>query len=979
MKLHQLFFIFCIIISSAANAQGKYEWKQAASGGYTYRYVTNDPMRARFYTLKNGLLVILSPNHKEPRISFRIPVRTGSNNDPKDHTGLAHYLEHLLFKGTDKFGSLDWASEKNYLDQIDELYEQYNSTSDVDNRKTIYHKIDSVSGLASRYSIANEYMRMMSSIGSQATNAHTSLEETVYDEDIPSNAVDKLLAVQAERFRSPVFRIFHTELEAVYEEKNRALDNDAWKIQDAMHDLLFPTHNYGRQTTIGTIEHLKNPSLKAIREYYNKYYVPNNMAIVMAGDFEPDQLIRKIDSTFSYMKPGTLQEYQGPKEEPVKGPIVKNIYGPSAETMRLVYRLNGAGSREAMLANLASSILSNGKAGLLDLNINKQQKALGAGAGIYQYKDYGLFILLASPRQDQTLEQVKDLLLEQIEMLKKGSFDESLIKAIVSNYNLSELQAIENNTYRTQDLVEEFIHNRAQDWNREVALLDEMGKVSKKEIVEFANGFFGKDNYVVIYKRKGTDTTIVKVEKPPITPVQTNAGKTSPFVEAFVKQPLPPIKPVWLDFNKDIQKGKAGNADILYIPNKENSLYSLYYYFNMGSFNNKLLPLAMQYLQYLGTDKYTAEEITKQFYNLATSFNVSSTNEETYVSINGLQENFEKGTNLFEHLIQNCKPDVAALEALKDRLLKSRANNKLNKQIISTAMRNYALYGSQNPFNYTLSDEEIKKLNAAELVNILHTLMNYGHDILYYGPQSLPALKTGIQKIHKMPAAWTSTPAAKKFERIKQTVNQVMFTDYDAVQAEVFWAKTLQPYQPGQEALSDLYSAYFGNGMGSLVFQVIRGSKALAYSTYAAVLPPAKKDDHFYFTAYVGAQADKLNEAINGMNALINDSLPYNSQDFENARKGLLKDIETQRITKEGIIFAYLRTKKKGVDYDLRKEIYDRLNKMTISDISRYHQQELAGKPFTYSVIASEKNISMDDLAKYGEVKKLDLKTLFGY
>ena len=185
-------------------------------------------------------------------------VRAGSNTDPRNSTGLAHYLEHLLFKGTDRFGTLDYAKEKPLLDKIESLYEKYHATTDPAKRKEIYAQIDKTSGEASNYSIANEYDKMMKSIGGQSTNAHTWYEETVYNEDLPSNATDKFLALQAERFRNPVFRIFHTELEAVYEEKNRGLDNDSWKISEKMNDLLYPTHNYGQQTTIGTIEHLKN-------------------------------------------------------------------------------------------------------------------------------------------------------------------------------------------------------------------------------------------------------------------------------------------------------------------------------------------------------------------------------------------------------------------------------------------------------------------------------------------------------------------------------------------------------------------------------------------------------------------------------------------------------------------------------------------------------------------------------------------------
>lgn len=979
MKLMKLFFVVLLATSiQCVSAQKTYEWKEATAAGYTYKYVSNDPIHARFYTLKNGLTVALSVNKTEPRITVKIPVRTGSNNDPKDHTGLAHYLEHLLFKGTDKFGSLDWANEKPLLDKIDGLYEQYNKTTDPAKRKEIYATIDKTSGEAAKFSIANEYDNMMKAMGGQGSNAHTFVEETVYEEDIPSNAVEKFLDVQAERFRNPILRIFHTELEAVYEEKNRGLDNDGNKMQEAMFYNLFPTHNYGQQTTIGTIEHLKNPSITAIRDYYYKYYVPNNMAIVMSGDLDPDKLIKMIDEKFSYMKTKAVDEYKPAPEKPLIGPIVKDIYGPSAENMRILYRTAAAGTHEAMLADLLSSVLSNGKAGLLDLNLNKQQKVLGANAGTIEFKDYGVFIVSASPKQGQTLEEVKDLLMAQLAIVKKGEFDESLLKAIVANAKLSQLQGLENNNNRASALMDQFIKNKDLGWNKNVAELDEMAKISKKELVDFANRFLDDKNYVLLYKRKGEDKSIVKVEKPAITPVETNPTKQSAFVKMINEKPLLPGQPLWLDFTKDFQKAKLGNADIFHVINKDNSLTRMYYRFSMGSWNNKVLPLALQYLQFLGTDKYTAEQISKEFYNLACNFTANAATEESTVSISGLQDNFGKAVELFEHLIRNCKPDETALEGLKNRLLRTRANTKLNKNAIMAALRSYGTYGANNPTNYALSNDEIKNLKANDLVDMLHALLNYQHKIIYYGPMPLTDFTAGIQKWHSIPASWTTTAPAVKFPRATQISNEVLFADYDMVQAEIFWVRNLEAYDAKKEAGIDLFNTYFGSGIGSIVFKVIRESKALAYSTQASMLKPVKKEDNFSFIAYVGSQADKLNDAVNGMNELLND-MPETKQTFEDSRKGTLKDYETDRITKENIVFNYLSLQKKGIDHDLRKDIYEQMKAMTFEDIKQLHDSELKNKPYTYCIVASEKKINVDDLKKYGEVKKLSLEQLFGY
>jgi predicted Zn-dependent peptidase len=959
-------------------AQNKHIWQNSTSSGYGYKTVTGDPIKARFYTLKNGLTVILSANKKEPRIAFQIAVRAGSNTDPADHTGLAHYLEHLLFKGTDKFGSLNWATEKPLLDRIDQLYEQYNNTTDAAKRKEIYKEIDRVSGEAAKFSIANEYDKMMSAIGSQGTNAHTWYEETVYEEDIPANAVEKFLDVQAERFRNPILRIFHTELEAVYEEKNRGLDNDAWKVNEIGWANVFPTHNYGQQTTIGTIEHLKNPSLIAIRNFYNKYYVPNNMALVLSGDFNPDEIIKLIDTKFGFMKAKPFQEYIGPKEAPIKGPIVKEVFGPSAESVRLFFRSNGVNTREALLTNLVTKILSNGKAGLMDLNLNKQQKLQSSGVGLTQVKDYGVVEVFAAPKQGQSLDEAKLLVLEQIDILKKGQFDETLIQAIAANAKLNVQQNLEENAFRVGDLVDAYIKHKGNNWNQNVSFNDDLSTITKKELVDFANRFFTSDNYVIVYKRKGEDKNIVKVEKPSITPVETNPDKQSSYVKEFIAKPQAKLSPVWLDYNKQIQKEKMGTTTILYTPNLTNSIFRMYYRFPMGTWNSKTLGIALQYLQFLGNDKYSSEDISKQFYNLACSFSAGAGAEETTITLTGLQQNFEKATTLLESLVRNCKPDEAALTGLKNRLSKARANSKLNKGAIANALNNYAIYGSNNPFNYTLSDAELTALKAEDLVKQLHDLFNYTHTVLYYGSSTLPSITASLKAIHPPSATPLLIPAAAIFNRTVQRKNEVLFANYDMVQAEIYWARNLNPYNPKEEAVMNAFNGFFGNGMGNIVFQTIRESKALAYSTYAAMQAPSKKDGQFSAVAYVGTQADKLNESIISMNELLN-VLPMNDQNFSNSMKSMLKDVETERIDKDRILLSYLAAQKKGWDEDPRKTYYAAYQALKPEDLVQYHSNNLSNKFYTYYIVASEKRVKEEDLAKYGEVKKLGLTELFGY
>ena len=964
-----------VLVSVVAFAQNQFQWKEASSGGYTYKYVTNDPAKARFYTLKNGLTVILSPTNKDPRIQAYVAIKAGSKTDPATNTGLAHYLEHMLFKGTDKYGSLDWSKEKVELEKIDALYEQYNSTKDEVQRKAIYKKIDSVSGVAAKYAIANEYDKMMSAMGAQGTNAFTSFEQTVYTDDVPSASLDKYLAVQAERFRNPVLRIFHTELEAVYEEKNRTLDNDGRKVSEALFSNLFQKHNYGLQTTIGTVEHLKNPSLIEIRKYFNKYYVPNNMGIILSGDFNPDEVIAKVDKAFSYMQPKPFDKYTFQPEDAITAPIVKEIVGPDAENLTIGYRLPGNKDKDALLADLVGQILTNGRAGLLDLNLVKKQKLLRASAFTYSLIDYGILYLSAAPTSGQSLEDVKALVLNEIENLKKGNFDDQLITSIINNIKKNKIYETEKYGDRASVLMDAFTSEL--DWRDQVAYVNDLSKIKKEDIVAFANKYFG-DNYVAVLKRKGESPATVKIEKPSITPVETNPDKQSSFVKTINEMPATAAKPVFLDYKKDIQKSKLGKAEVLYVPNKDNDIFRLSYRYKIGSLNDKKQSLASQYIQFLGTDKMTAEEISKAFYKIACSFNVSTGEEYTTVNIEGLQENFENAVKLYEEVVNNVKADDKALAALKARLNKARKDAKANKGAILQGLTSYALYGSENKFNNVLTNEELNAVTAQELVDRIKNLNNYEQTVIYYGPTPVYNVVSQLKTLHQVPANFAVAAPAKTFKQEVPAKNQVLFADYDMVQAETRWIRNTETYNPEKTTMVNVFNNYFGGGMGSLVFQTIRESKALAYSTYGYYVQPQKKDQDYYLLGYVGSQADKFNDATVAMNELLT-KMPELPKNLELAKNQVKKDIQTERITQDGIIYNYLNAKNLGLNDDIRKKMYETVDKITMADVKKFHQNYFSGKPYTYAIVASEKRVSMDDMKKLGEVKKLSLEEIFGY
>ncbi|MDR1583644.1 MAG: insulinase family protein, partial [Prevotellaceae bacterium] len=626
---------------------------------YKYETIKGDPLNARIYTLDNGLKVYLAINKNRPRIQTYIGVRVGGKNDPAETTGLAHYFEHLMFKGSQKFGTSNYEIEKPLLDKIEELFEVYRKTTDENKRKVLYAQIDSVSQEAAKIAIPNEYDKLMNSIGSQGTNAFTSYDVTAYVENIPSNQIENWAEVEADRFTNPVIRLFHTELETVYEEYNMSLTRDSRKVFDTILAALFPHHPYGKQTILGTQDHLKNPSITNIKKYFDTYYVPNNMAICMAGDLNPDKTIKIIDKYFGKLVNKNVPELKTMPEQPVTAPIIKEVVGLEAENIMIAYRLPGANSKDAAILEFVDYILTNGDAGLIDLNLVQKQKLLRGGSSADALADYSIFILSGTPKEGQSLDEVRNLLLGQVELLKKGEFEDWLLEAVINNFRLAKYYQQQESDYAAYMFLHSFVNQL--DWADMVGTVDFQSKLTKQDVIDFCNKYFN-DNYVVVYKKQDMPEQ-KKIDKPQITPIPTNRDNESAFLAEYKTREVSSIEPVYVDYDKDMSKLKSKSGiEILYKQNTTNPLFSMNYVFEMGNNNDKLLGTAFSYLDYLGTSKHSAEEIKSEFFKIACSFGVSASNDRVYASISGLSDNFEKALALLEERLADAVVDVQAWE-----------------------------------------------------------------------------------------------------------------------------------------------------------------------------------------------------------------------------------------------------------------------------------------------------------------------------
>lgn len=966
-KLLVSLLLVCLIFPITLSAQKKYD----------YVSYSHDAMNVRIYTLDNGLKVFLSVYKDAPRIQCLIPVRVGSKNDPAETTGLAHYLEHLMFKGTPNFGTTNYEAEKPLLDEVERLFEVYRHERGQHERDSIYHLIDSISYVASGYAIPNEYDKMMKYIGSQGTNAATSNDYTMYIENIPSNQLENWAAIQVDRFLHPVIRIFHTELEAVYEEKNNSLASDSRKANETMLAALFPHHPYGQQTTLGRIEHLKNPSITNIKKFFDTYYVPNNMAVCLAGDFDYDEAIAIVDKYFGQLKPKDVPHYHIVKEEPITSPIVREVVGHEAEFVTVSFRMDMKGNDKAQYTlDLLGDILSNGKCGLMDINLNQNHKVNRASAYPYTLSDNTAFVLSGRPNANQSLEEVKELLLNQLEMLKNGEFDESLLAAALNNYKISEMRTLQSNNGRARKLAHCFEYDI--DWYYASQEMEMYSKVTKQDIVDMANKYFKDNNYVVVYKRQGEPLDVEKVTKPAITAIQVNRDAESEFFKSVKERPVKPIEPVFVDFKDCITFDNYKDVPIDYLHNDEDETFTLRFVFPIGELNEIKLPYAVRYLNNLGTDKMDVEAIKTQFYTLGCNYNISCSDEETSVTLTGLADNMGKALKLMMDVLKNAKSDEVALKNTKDDILLQRKNAKSSQSNVMNCLRSYCEYGP-NLVKYQLSNDAISSLSSDDLLSTMRSLLLYKPEILYYGPTSVKALKKQLKANYKLPKQFAVPRHAKKFERLATPENQVFYAPYPAKQSRLITVNRAAKFDGKVIPLVNMYNQYFGGSMNAIVFQELREKRSLAYTAQSSFIVPADTADYMYNYSYIATQNDKVLDALVAFDSLFND-MPLSQTAFDLAKEGAKSSIASNRITKMAILNTYLKNRKMGFDYDYRKDFYNLIDLFTLKDIQNFNEKFIKNRPKTYMLLISKDEFDIDAVrAKYGPIQTLTLEEIFGY
>lgn len=934
-----------------------------------------DPMAVQIYELDNGLRVYLTENQEKPWFHAEISVRAGSKHDPAESTGLAHYLEHMLFKGSRQLGTLDFEKEKPHLDRITQLYEEHFKETDPEKRKAIYAEINKETQASAQYSIPNEMDKVYKALGENGLNAHTWHEETVYNIALPKNRLEQWAVIESQRFEHPVFRLFQPELEIVYEEKNRSLDNKETTLSFAVGKLLFKHHPYGQQTTIGEVEHLKNPSLQNLYRYYETYYVPNNMAITISGAINAKETMRLIDHHFSGWKAKPVPPLKTWEETPIQGVERVTVKYRGEESVMLAFRLPGRNHADAEALKLMDMVLDNSTAGLINLNLNQKQRVRRAGTRPEFNNDYGASYLVGVPKKGQSLKEVEDLLLEQIQLVRKGQFEEWIIPAIINDFKKNRKAALEENESRVSMMRDSFLG--FQDWDHSIGEIARMEKLTKADVVRVANQYFG-GGYVAGY-RVDEQQEVPKIQKPAIDKINIDTTRQSAFAKQVMSMKTREIEPVFVTAGKDYKKDSlVPGVKIYHSRNPLNDLFSLNITIDKGQRHDRRLAVASQLLDKAGTARLSPEELKKEWYKLGTGFGLGSGENETSISISGLDENFEASWNLLLEVVRGPKADPATLEELKKIILVQREDSKKDHRAIGSAVAAFNRYGKDSPMLTALSNEKISALTVDELLGLITELPRYEHTITYTGSLPLPKLKAILAKAYAGQPPLQAAPPYQFLRAATPEQTRVYLFHKEMAQAQVRLEFPDGVYNEANFPQAQLFNDYFSGGMSGIVFQELREARALAYSAGAMYGMGGKKDEQNFMVGAIGSQADKTLDAVEAFVDLL-DNLPESKERFSDTLDSLVNQYRTGKIGFREVLGAVRAWERIEVPGDPRKARFEKVRKGSLQDILAFHQAHLKGRPKLISIVGDKAKFSQERLRKFGPVTELTLTDIFAY
>ena len=921
--------------------------------------------------LSNGMTVWLNEDHSQPKVFGAVVVKAGAKDCP--NTGIAHYFEHIMFKGTDRIGTTDYAAEKPWLDSISAQYDLLSQTKDETTRTRIQKHINELSIKAADYVIPNEYSRLISKYGGSSLNAGTGQDLTYYHNSFLPQFMEQWCWLNSERLMTPVFRGFQGELENVYEEKNRAAD-DMGDVQDKIFKAVFKTQPYA-YPVLGSTENLKNPRLSDMAAFFKKYYVASNMCLILCGDIRPDAaLVTLLEKTFGRVQTGPVPErrkspmpaIEAGDRQQIKLPI------PLIGAEALVFKAPTEYEADANALDLANMLLYNGKAGLLD-SLTNEHKVLVSAAMTAGLDDAAGSAIIVVPNLFGKMKKAEGRVLEQVQQVMDGNFSEEQVEILKQQMLMDAQRELETISSRSQRMVMTF--SKGRSWQDVLDKIEGIRRLTKADVVAAARKYYG-GNYITLSKKYGTPQkeTLKQPGYKPVSP--KNLDAKSAFALQLEQIPVKDMAVRTVDFGQDIEiKPLNNHVTLYYKDNPVNDVFTFTLRYKDGELHTPALSVLGSCLSQLGTDSLNRQQLGQAWQRIGATMEVVPGDVAFSINLTGPDKQLVPALRLLAHFLRSAKGDQKALKDAKDEdRIDRKSFGKQKDDVLRPAIHRIA-YGERSSYLKQLSRKEVKALKNEDLMALFRELQQYDCELFYCGRQPIEYVAAQAQQA--LPLSQCTKPQADTFRPFLQYDEPVVYfyhvpksrqnyiVSYDAIGA-----------LPTQEerVKFKLWDEYFGGGMSSVLFQNVREFRSLAYATGGSAFTTSLAQHSDASQGYVtvtGTQADKTLEALSTVDSLLRQ-LPMKENNLEAARQSVLNDIQNNYPTFRTLGKYVANQLRDGYVSDPNTGIARGIPSVTSQDIMQFHQKHVtSNKNRIWIVIGDRKLTDMKALARYGKVVEL--------
>lgn len=935
-------------------------------------------LKVKEYRLENGLTVWLNEDHSQPKVFGAVVVKAGAKDCPD--TGIAHYFEHMMFKGTDRIGTLDYEAEKVLLDSIAMKYDELAMTEDTAARARLQKEINELSIRSSEYVIPNEFNRLINRFGGSGLNAATSYDATIYFNTFSPQYMVQWAEINSERLINPVFRLFQSELETVYEEKNMYGDFIGGQVMDTLMARYFGPHPYA-YPIIGSTKNLKNPRLTEMHKFFEDYYVASNMALILSGDFDAQQVMPILEKAFSRIRSGNapkqekvmLPPFNGRETMKVKFPI------PFIKAMGLGFRGVSANHEDQVALNIAVNLLNNSNGtGYLD-KLMVEHKLMGALAINESMNEAGILAVAIMPKLlIQSYSSAEKMVWDEINRVKNGDFSDEMFNSLKLEQKRQYASSLENIDSRATIMMNLF--SQGKSWNDYLNEVARIESITKEDVVRVAQKYFS-NNYLCVTKSTGKYPKD-NLPKPAFSPVvPRNADASSSYAKQLEKIPEQQVAPRIIDFEKDVKTSKLTPLVTLYTtPNPLNDIFTLNISYGIGALEQPELMQLTNYLQLLGTESLSFEQFRSRLQSIGSTLAFDVTPDAFVMKVTGFDNHIDETMKLVGDFIRHAKADDKKLRQIVDDAKVSEKAFFKSGDNVASALLEQVKYGDQSRYLRKLSLSQIKKLKGKDMLAIYDKVRSVQCDLHYCG--TLPVEKViGTIRQHLPLERTTVASNSPYYRELKQYDRPtVFFIDMpDMAQSIVYGYVKGDPVDDkASRHASRLFSVYFGGDMSSLMFQEIREFRSFAYRTSGRYQLPnhAHKGTAGSFTAMLSTQSDKTLDALGVLDSLIRE-MSLKPERVEAVKQMLVNRINNDYPPFRNLSEKVASARMEGFDRDPAEEFLRDIATMDMQDISRFYREQISGRPVVYVIAGNRKHIDMKKLAEYGTIIKVKKKDIY--